>query len=500
MRSIEAYGSWFLSNNPDHKVSGKLTFSQSEYPKLNLTDFWEQNSIKDFFEKREYPLIFGLAIIDGQTKNFSVFNSRVTRTGSSVTLTASFFIVGDVYFDLKDISRIDSCHIRFQYLEEWIRENGFIYEEIKQKSESSYKEGIIRYVCPKPSKVAAFEGFEIHLGDIPVNIENLNFWGDFIVGECKLDLVSQKEIIIRSSERHLDDFFDEIDSMQQFLIFCMNRGTYPKKLEFDYVHEYEVFRAKNWDAFSPEKKFTIEPEKKSEHKKAEVFYRSQPNWSHETKYDRSQELVPFGEIKGNFHDFYQSWRTKYPKLQTVMNLYFADIYIPLQYINTAFLNLAQAIEGFHRIGYKEGYIQDRSIKKDISKSLEDTFTKKIEEHNLTQHKNSLIGKLNHWNDLSLRERLLDLYTDQVANCLPDSFFDEYSSAELEDKHKDFFKSICKTRNTLTHLSKESSKISEGDLLVLIRKVRLFLQVCLLIYFDLDKDATRRIATLKLRNT
>ncbi len=36
MKSIEENGVWFLSNNPENKVYGRLTFSTDEPPKLYL--------------------------------------------------------------------------------------------------------------------------------------------------------------------------------------------------------------------------------------------------------------------------------------------------------------------------------------------------------------------------------------------------------------------------------------------------------------------------------
>jgi hypothetical protein len=98
-------------------------------------------------------------------------------------------------------------------------------------------------------------------------------------------------------------------------------------------------------------------------------------------------------------------------------------------------------------------------------------------------------KLSHLNSFSLRERLEEIISE-YRSCLPDDFF-----ASLEDQ-SNFLKKIRKTRNYLTHLSSEKDEyVASGqDLLVLSRKLRVLLEVCLLKQLGLkDMDIKKIIA-------
>ena len=98
-------------------------------------------------------------------------------------------------------------------------------------------------------------------------------------------------------------------------------------------------------------------------------------------------------------------------------------------------------------------------------------------------------KLSHLNSYSLKERLKEIISEYGA-CLPDNFF-----ASSEEQNN-FLIRIRRTRNYLTHLSSEEDKyVASGqDLLVLSRKLRVLLEVCLLKQLGLkDLDVKTIIA-------
>lgn len=508
MKSIEEEGVWFLPDNSGKETYGRLTFSPEESPKLYLLDQLQEIQFDGAISwSPNFDIINGYLVNGKKITLCYCHQPRRLKTGiQTSTIHAKYLIIGHHFKTLDDIL-LTGVSLRYKNLEEWVDLPNFEIDYRTNHENNQVKEINVKQATLEPVELGKLSDFSLILRDKPFELDKLRIASSFGNTYRKVSLEERKSIIIRAaSDKKLEDIIDVIYLFQDLLTFASGQVTHPYDIQSCIVvtekeigipdHVYLALMAgfiKPTRVTKSDLGFEIQEfdeevkaieEVKEKIVPIEIYFKA-GNLEHpDTKFNFQKVLFSFKDVRDQFSELLRLWEQNSNKLESIIDLYLRLTYIPKQHINDFFLSLAQAIEAFHGLAHSGAHIDKKVYKKVIRKTLEeavDSIPDSIPQEgekgdlDLREYKRILKEeKLSHLNQFSLRERLEEII-NEYRPCLPDNFF-----TSLEDQ-SDFLKKIRKTRNHLTHLSsiKDQHVASGQELLPLIRKLKVLLEVCLL---------------------
>jgi len=445
-KPFEYDGIWWLPENPDKQVSGKLKFHPVKGLELQL--------IGSFKGLKSLNIFLQPSIILGITSNgkmITLYKCYESRSHMSVPgFLSSSFIVSFAFlgchFEKEEEIRFDSLSLNYSHLEEWTGITGFQFKmELDSKNHLKKHEIIYSF----PQKVEA-------------KIDNLSISFDynFTSGGDRFKEVNLKHTtfikIKPSKSLHFNDYQDVCYHIQNFLSLAIGKAVFPI-----------IIKGKS------ERCSTKSQSGKAIYPDIFIYYATNSLFETSSKIYPFDMLFTFRDISGKFESILKNWFEKAEMLKPVYDLYFGTLYNPRMYLQHQFLSMTQAIEAYHRHKFEGKYLSDEDYEpiynrfKEIIKVLdiEDSF------------KDALKTKLKYGNEYSLRKRLKDLfleYRDITQNFIKD-----------EDN---FINRIVDTRNYLTHYDKKLKNIAGGrDLYRITQKLRKILQICLLCELGFIKE-------------
>jgi hypothetical protein len=493
MRSIEEDGVWFLPNNPNKEISGRLTFSAEEDPKLYLIDQLREIKFDDTTPPRlEFDIVNGYLVNGKKVTLCNCYQPVGFKTGiQTSTIYAKYLIIGHHFKTLEEIL-LKGVSLRYKNLEDWVDLSNFEIQFSTNDERNQVKEIKVKQITQEPFELGRLADFSLMLYDKPIELERLTIAGFFGIGR-KVSLEERKSIIIQADhKKKLEDIINVIYLFQDLLIFAFGQMTYPYDIQSGIVVIEKKVRIPDYlndvlmtGLIKPQsEEIKIIEEEKEELVPIEIYFQVAEREDLDVKFNFQKVLFSFKDVKDQFSELLSLWEQNSKELDPIIDLYLRLTYIPKRHINDFFLSLAQAIEAFHSLTHSGKYIDKNVHKKVVRKILEeavDSIPDSIpqgngeENLNLINYKKILKKeKFSHLNSFSLRERLEEII-HEYHSCLPDSFF-----ASLEEQ-SDFLKKVRKTRNYLTHLSSKEDKyvVFGQDLIDLSRKLKVLLEVCLL---------------------
>lgn len=319
-------------------------------------------------------------------------------------------------------------------------------------------------------------------------------------------------------DNYLDNYIDGIFKIQYFLVFATGQslnltevGTFfqttvkkPKmerninlptadinRDEKNLIFKNEYFTISKSD--EPQPQF-IE-EEVDETVRIKIYFATSTSNSEE-KFDENKVLFYFADIQNNIADVFLKWCKDSQKIKSVINLYLGLFYIPKRYLTERFLNLAQALEAFHRIVYGGRYIDKIQYKNGIYTSLLNTIDEQSNQHNLSsEFKESLKQRLLYLYEFSLRKRLKELIKTHQT-CFPEEFL---TNKQLQ---KNFINAVVLDRNKLTHLNENTeieSIIEYRELYKLSNYMEALLRCCFMKFLAIDEEVIKRSIERVLRD-
>jgi len=439
MKSIEEDGVWFLPNNPENKVYGRLTFSTDEPPKLYLIGQLQEVQFGD-----SIPHTLDFDIINGDLVN----NQKVTlchcyqpigfKTGIQTSkVYAKYLLVGHHFKTLEEIL-LKGVVLRYKNLEEWVNLPNFDINWSTNEEKNQVKEINVKQKTLEPIELGNLLGFLITLHDKPVNLQSLELASVFGIIGRKMSLEERKSIIIRAhdDEKSLDDIIKVIYLFQDLLIFASGQMTYPYDIQSSILVMEKEMKIPDHLSFDlmrgrikPERvaksdlgfeirtfgeEIKAVEEEKEKLVPIEIYFQLGELHRLDAKFDTQQVLFSFKDVKEKFNELLSLWESNSNNLEAIIDLYLRLTYIPRRHINDFFLSLAQATEAFHSFAYDGKHLNKKVYKSVIRKRLEEavasipdtTISENGEETDLREYKIILKEeKLAHLNSYSLRERL-----------------------------------------------------------------------------------------------
>jgi len=175
----------------------------------------------------------------------------------------------------------------------------------------------------------------------------------------------------------------------------------------------------------------------------------------------------------NLEDILPRWLDAYQELRLPLNLYFTTMFAPFMYLESRFLNLVQAAEGYHRVRFPDRRAEDPPVHAERLTSIYGSIDNPKHLAWLTGH----LGE--HSNEPSLRQRLGDLTKLARRQGL------RMTGREAQS----FAYAVKNARDELSHGGLGERKTLHGDYVKMEKQLKGVLQACWLSELGLSGDVS-----------
>jgi hypothetical protein len=421
IEEFEYTGRWWLPDNPDKKIHGRLTFNQREGAILQLDGcFTDDPEIKELFHPE---IVNGVSSsgIDITLHQCLGQHLSIYSAGGSTSRLHAHQVLTNVHFQRSEDIRFRYLSVDYSNLDAWVGISGFDIQRKNDEISMKYK---------TPDSIPVFVSSELVLF-----IVFSTSYSPFALTE--VDVKQKAHIMIApAQERNLGEYQTIVRRIQDFLTLANMEPIYPLSIEG-------------------------ETGNKTSYPKIKIFY--QLPRVHKAAFETStfRPLFTLKTISDKLGHFLQNWFGKAEQLEPVYQLYFGYIYNPHMYLEQKFLSLVQALESYHR-----RTMQNYELPED--KHNERIY--KIVDAVPQEHKKWLSRKLKYSNEPDLQRRLREL-----LNTHPVVAFD------LKRNKESFIEKAVVTRNYIVHYDpKLEEKAAKGEELHSItRRLQFLVESCLL---------------------
>jgi len=443
IREYEYEGDWWLPEQPEQRIRGKLKFTPQEGAVLHLIG--SHQDLERIMKTSNLGIIQGFSS-DG--KKITLYNClfkhiKVSYPGMPVCLLHVTYVFVGTHFERPEDIKFKSLWVRFLYLDDWVNISGF---KMQPPTKGRFT---VKYKRPE----------DIHANvsnDLKVSIRFGIEYPTFSRLQKEVNIKQRAHMgITPTVARSLNEYLEIIYRIQNFLALAIMEPVHPLSVE-------GILESKK-----------NEMENKETYDSVDISYRLSniPNPSETFPWDM---VFTYKEISRKFRSLLKNWFSKAELLKPVSDLFFGTLYNPRMYLTNEFQNLVQAIESYHRRTMRNYDLPKKQHQKRIAEIL-----RAIPE----KHEKWLERKLTYSNEPILRKRLMD-----ILNSCPEAI-------NRITKNKEWFISkTVDTRNYLTHFDPELRKRSaeNGELYDLTSTLRMILQSCLLKELGFDSKSLERL--------
>lgn len=341
-------GEWWLPDNPDKKIKGKLAFNQTNGATLELVEPFD----------KPYKTIFGINTAGREITLIDCFPLSLNFPGSPYKIFAQFTFLGAHFNNLEE-AEFDSLHFQLSNLSEWLWKSGI-------KTEGEFSNNIsIRYDSPDPISITINPELKFEIRFYPhFSSTNQNT-------EIQLKQIAQISLNPKAS-KNIDEYLSWMHHFRNFLCLVTQTSVFPQ----------EIIGLKEGTSMPL----------------VDVLYKLDSPINTEPYIYNS--LLSYKDIENKFETCIKNWYRKYDNLEPVFTLYFGTHYGRFVYLNLRFLCLVQALEAYHRRVVSNEELQREQHKERIGNILATVPAK---------YKEWLQNKLTYSNEPTLRKRLNDIY-------------------------------------------------------------------------------------------
>ncbi|PSL23716.1 ApeA N-terminal domain 1-containing protein [Chitinophaga ginsengisoli] len=433
-------GIWYIPANSEEEIYGTLYFDVDSGARLELHGNFSSNLSKqngDYFD-----IIVGkLSSGKGVTLYKCWENSSSTNNAGYATSVwgISIVIIGDAIFETLEELRFSSAEMACHNLNEWIGTTGINIE----RNDGGYD---IRYSLPDKISFDIDNNVNAHFG---FSVKNLN------PSRFSVSLNQLVSFVIEplQGDMHFDDLLKYLITFQDFLTLCSYETSYPIRIHLQNNVIKWTFNGKEYPTHF------------------DVHYAISAKSLSQRPRTIREFLVNYKDVEGNFDRVLKNWYACSKDIEPVINLLMETFYRVDRFDENRFLNVAQALETFHRRKRKNDVIPDdehRNRLKEIMSVIP------------SGHEDFARGRLCfHSNEPTLHTRLADLVEE----------FNIETFAKILPDRLAFVKDVKNSRNYYTHYdeSTKSKALKKKDLFGLTEKMKLLLIAAVLkeVGFSLD---------------
>lgn len=454
MNDYDKDGYWWLPENPDNQVVGRLFFGHQTRSELRLV-----GSFRGTFDALRQMGMAGVEYrpeiilgITGDGKKYTLFDC-CNFDGQFGTFVRESFLPAVVFegkhFEKSDEIIFHQMTIRVAHLEDWYQTTG---KKMTIPNPEAVEQKILFEYQKPPALKIQFVGGSLEFGH-DLNTQFPRPSRDFVLAE--------KGCVSLKPDRpiHFDEFLKEFMSpIHRFLELGVG-----KELTL-----LEVRGKSQSDCGSGTK---------DEVRKAPAI---QLYWEKDFQKDNEKELFTpfmvftFPDIRDELEDFVRQWVQSYREIKPVMQLFFGKVLRRESYTANSFLNSVQAAESYHR--YRRGGT-------DLPEEEHTLRVQSILESCPEEHKSWLEKRLTYSNEIGLRKRLSKLLSERAGLL-------DISSKQI----KKMANRITEIRNYFTHYSgeKDPDFATGADLYHFDTLMQWTVMACLLEEMGMTRDRAHEL--------
>ena len=476
MESFEYTGHWWLPEKPDRKLRGNLKFDPSSTARLTLNgqlfpmvDF----SVNDL---KEIPIIHG--IIDGvaYTLQQCIALANYKNFGIGHTDIQILYIFRGQHFAAVEDIVFDEVTVSYPSLDDWI-------DHGKSDISISYEARDDSLALGRAHKISSLEELVYHIASVP--FDPITFHSQEGQGvrieytltrrlpgndESSLSLKNRARLSVLPSQAL--PFFGTAER-PGFYSKILYRLSYFLTLATGQINDAQSVCGTITASGSSQRVQVYVPTRIPKHS-----YYMQP-------------LFALVDVQNDLSKYLTNWHTLFDRLWEVFDLYFRwndDLYAGrLYHTTTDFLNMARALEAYHRRLYDKPYIDEakyRRKKKKIIRAIRGTFGKDFGE--------KLVQDLAYGNSYSFAQRLRSICVEVLCDV-------SGALGEVLGDLDGFVRTVVDTRNDLTHMLENPGEnaIRRDDLKSyheFVTKMRILLRMCFLTEMEFPPALVSRLIT------
>jgi hypothetical protein len=461
MEEFVSLGEWWLPNNPEVVVAGKLSFSPNSGAKLELlgsfydSPFEETGKVKDLpsadkillseesriteetptfdLKTPEEPIILGF--LEKNNEKITLYKCLGSIKTLQLIERANFvfeatYVFREIHFETEQEIKFNSISIRYHNFEEWVGKSGV--EAMWSREENKIW---ISYQPPSNIPIGKFEEIDLSISFSQIYI-NPSFERYFRTTSYKRSIEQKTFFTLNNPQKQsIDKCFEKIIYFRDFLTFAMSKPSSVSAITGNVDITYEKPILKDDGSYYFEEVIWA-----SQVKILFAFGNSGQN--SETNVFPHEMLFVYNEIEENLGEIFKQWLHKKETYESVFDLFMITMYTSNLYLHYHFLNIIQALEVYHRIRYRK-------------------------------------------KDANLNPRLTELLKD-ITHLLPDNFIGGKNDRES------FIKKAVDSRNALTHHSKKERLAKSEELAKLFYTLKVMLQSCLLLELGLTNESIKKL--------
>ena len=362
------------------------------------------------------------------------------------TVNADIVIVGE-HFERDEEVGFERLIVEYLHLDAWAGVSGF---EIAFVDDPDTRPISVRHELPEP--IAADVG-----GEYKVNL----FFGSGFEASPRpftsATITQVAELAISFSEKKSLRYLRDIAYRLQHLISLGTRRS--------------AFPVAMWGATGP----------MGEARRVGIYYRTLGRTGTiKHRPEHHEMLFSLQDLPGGFGPAVEKWLARAEILDPVYQRYLGTVYNPRMFLEQRFLNLAQALEAYHR-----RTTTTLDLPEDEHRKRMESILGAVPE----EHREWLEGKLRYSNEPSLRKRIKHIFDGHPQTV------DSVVGTSGQDK-RSFVNKVIDTRNYRTHLDKSlEDRAARGEELHRINdKLRKLLEMCLMAEIGFEDDEIKKAVT------
>ena len=326
--AIEAYGTFWLPNNPERKASGTLHISRSGEVKVNLIGILgdpiqtlnRRLNHQIGFVKKEWDVIHGTVAGHRRVTLYQCWDTgSISGAANTSTIQADYALLG-WQFERSDDIEFNNLFITVAGLEQWLQISGFSIDYRNDFSDFS-----IHTNTPKNIQVPLSHQriLEFCFDFAHSNVRFLDFKADI----RQRAYISYKE----SQPLDLERAVQIIMQIRDFLSYAMDR-----KLPITSITAHSA------------EAVAISDDGQSHPRLIKMFYRSGNHDAPERSVNPHSMLFTYHDVAEQLGAIIGSWFKLLESAGTPVNLYFAAVNNPSHFLEADYLTIVRAIETIHR--------------------------------------------------------------------------------------------------------------------------------------------------------
>lgn len=456
---IKESGYFWLPSAPQKQIPGTLSIIDGGKIELEIVGSFkgsiEESEAAFNNDENKFDKIIGqterhgLVILKNcfyTDRKFSTHSGGISKSSLHVDIALLNSKADDsCAFGANEEMLINTFFFSVEGLAEWVGINGFEYNHSSSTSPSI----VIKHTPPEEILLNLDNGMKLSV----YFTRSVTY--PFITDAC----ISQRTYFRLKADQEypLDDFIPIARKIVELLCFFIDMTV---SIEHALINTENIFVDTGDEKSSP-----VE---------IQLFYESIPFSKEMPKLNRANMLIGFDQIQNKAEQVFNKWINAYGLFEPALNLYFSAREGAYSYLDSKFLALAQGLEVYDR---------RTNSKKRMDEGTFQELQSMLVEHCPKMHKEWLIQKIEHGNEISFSQRI---------KCIIKPF-KKYLGTDKERKQLE--RDIVNTRNYLTHYDEsceDKAITNDKDLFSMYLKMEALFQLHFLQTLGLSFDEIDQI--------